>query len=179
MNRASGAGLTIRASRDDDLAAVHAIYAHHVRHGTASFEIEPPSAEEMARRRRAVIDAGFPYLVAERDGEVVGYAYAGPYRPRPGYRYTAENSVYIRHDCTRQGIGARLLRELIPLCEAAGLRQLIAVIGDSANPASIELHRRAGFETVGTFRSVGRKFGRWLDSILMQRPLGPGDGAPP
>jgi phosphinothricin acetyltransferase len=171
--------LLIRQSRDDDIGALRAIYAHHVLHGTASFEIEPPSVDEMARRRRAIVEAGFPYLVAERGGEVVGYAYAGPYRPRPGYRYTAENSVYIRHDCARQGVGARLLADLIPLCEAAGLRQLVAVIGDSGNTASIELHRRAGFEPVGTLRAVGHKFDRWLDVVLMQRPLGEGDAAPP
>jgi len=178
MDRSPDA-LRIRPSRDEDVGAIQRIYAHHVLHGLASFEIEPPSEDEIARRRRAVIGAGFPYLVAERGGEIVGYAYAGAYRARPAYRYTAENSVYVRHDSARQGIGAGLLAELIPECEAAGLRQLIAVIGDSANLASIELHRRAGFTAIGTIRSVGYKFGRWVDSVLMQRPLGAGDETPP
>jgi phosphinothricin acetyltransferase len=167
--------VSIRPSRDDDIAAIHQIYAHHVLHGLASFELQPPSESLMAERRRNVVDAGYPYFVAERGGEVVGYAYAGPYRPRPGYRFTAENSVYIRHDCIGQGIGRQLLAALIPACEALGLRQMVAVIGDSAHHASIELHRRAGFEVIGTIRSVGFKFGRWVDTVLMQRPLGPGD----
>lgn len=179
MDQTAGAPLLIRLSRDDDIGAVQQIYAHHVLHGVASFELEPPSEEEIARRRRAVLDAGFPYLIAERNGEIVGYAYVGPYRTRPAYRFTGENSVYIRHDCARQGIGARLLAELIPRCEAAGLRQLIAVIGDSQNIASIELHRRAGYETIGILRAVGYKADRWLDSVLMQRPLGPGDATTP
>jgi phosphinothricin acetyltransferase len=171
--------IAVRDCAEADLVAVQAIYAHHVLHGLASFEIEPPSQEEIARRWRAVRDGGFPYLVAERGREIVGYAYAGPYRTRPGYRYTAENSVYVRADCAGQGIGGLLLAELIVRCEAAGLRQLIAVIGDSANAASIQLHRRAGFETVGTFGSVGYKFDRWVDTVLMQRSLGRGDAAPP
>jgi phosphinothricin acetyltransferase len=171
--------LVIRDSRDEDIGAAHQIYAHHVLNGLASFEIEPPSPDEMARRRRTLVNAGFPYLVAERGGEVLGYASAGPYRPRPGYRYTAENSIYVRHDCARQGIGAQLLSALIPRCEAMGLRQLVAVIGDSGNIGSIELHRGAGFEPIGTLRSVGYKFDRWLDVVLMQRPLGQSDRAPP
>ena len=169
----------IRPSAAPDIAAAQRIYAHHVLHGLASFEVEPPSVAEMARRRQVVLDGGYPYLVAECGGEVVGYAYAGAYRTRPAYRYTAENSVYIRHDCVGQGIGRALLSELIPLCEKAGLRQLIAVIGDSANTASIELHRRAGFVEIGTIRAAGWKFGRWVDSVLMQRSLGPGDTALP
>lgn len=169
----------VRPSTAADIGAVQRIYAHHVLHGLASFEEEPPSIEEMARRRQAVLDAGYPYLVAERGGEIVGYTYAGPYRTRPAYRYTAENSVYIRHDCVGQGVGRALLRELIPLCEKAGLRLLVAVIGDSGNAASIELHRRAGFAEIGTIRAVGWKFDRWVDSVLMQRPLGAGDSAPP
>ena len=169
----------VRPSADADIPAVQRIYAHHVLHGLASFEVEPPSVEEIARRRQAVLDAGYPYFIAERGGEVVGYAYAGPYRSRPAYRYTAENSVYVRPDCVGQGVGGALLRALIPLCEKAGLRQLIAVIGDSGNIASIELHRRAGFAEIGTIRGTGWKFGRWVDTVLMQRPLGPGDTAPP
>jgi phosphinothricin acetyltransferase len=169
----------VRPSTAADIGAVQRIYAHHVLHGLASFEAEPPSVEEMARRRQAVLDGGYPYLVAERGGEVVGYTYAGPYRTRPAYRYTAENSVYIRHDCVGQGVGRALLHELIPLCEKAGLRLLVAVIGDSGNAASIELHRRAGFAEIGTIRAVGWKFDRWVDSVLMQRPLGAGDSTPP
>ncbi len=169
----------VRPSVAADIEALQRIYAHHVLHGLASFEIEPPLVEEMARRRQAVLAGGYPHLVAERGGDIVGYAYAGPYRTRPAYRYSAENSVYIRPDCVGQGIGRALLAALIPLCEAAGLRQLIAVIGDSRNTASIELHRRAGFSEIGTIRSVGYKAGRWLDSVLMQRSLGPGDTTPP
>jgi phosphinothricin acetyltransferase len=162
-------------SRAEDIPAIQRIYAHHVLHGLASFEIEPPDEAEMARRRQSIVDAGFPHFVAKRDGEVLGYAYAGSYRSRPGYRYSAENSVYIRHDCIGRGIGTLLLAALIPACEACGLRQMIAVIGDSGNHASIELHRRAGFEMVGTIRSAGFKLGRWVDTVLMQRALGPGD----
>jgi phosphinothricin acetyltransferase len=171
----SATAVTIRLSRDEDIPAIHRIYAHHVLTGLASFEVEPPSEAEFARRRRSIVEAGYPYFVAERDGEVVGYTYAGPYRPRPGYRYTAENSVYVRHDCAGQRIGTLLLAALLPACEQQGLRQVIAVIGDSANYASIELHRRAGFEMIGTLRGVGFKFGRWIDSVMMQRALGPGD----
>lgn len=167
--------VTLRPSESRDVPAICAIYAYHVLHGLASFELEPPSEAEMARRRQTIVDAGYPYFVAERDGEVVGYTYAGPYRPRPGYRYTAENSVYVRQDSIGQGVGRLLLAELIPACEKYGLRQLVAVIGDSAHHASIELHRRAGFEIIGKIRSAGFKFGRWVDTALMQRALGPGD----
>jgi L-amino acid N-acyltransferase YncA len=179
MTREAAVPAIIRPSRDDDIAPIRQIYAHHVLHGLASFELEPPDAAEIARRRQTVISAGYPHLVAERDGEIVGYAYAGPYRPRPAYRYTAENSVYVRHDCLGQGVGKSLLAALIPACDARGLRQLIAVIGDSAHHASIELHRRAGFEMIGTIRSSGFKFGRWVDTVLMQKALGPGDTIPP
>lgn len=175
----SRADLIIRPSEDRDIPAIQSIYAHHVLHGLASFEVEPPDEAEIARRRAAVLDGGFPYFVAERDGEVLGYTYAGPYRARPAYRFTAENSIYIRHDCIGQGIGGRLLAVLIAACEERNLRQLIAVIGDTGNTASLELHRRAGFETIGTIRAVGHKFGRWVDSVMMQRSLGPGDAQPP
>jgi phosphinothricin acetyltransferase len=171
--------VVIRASERHDVPAIATIYSHHVLHGLASFETDPPSSEEMARRRDAVLTGGYPYLVAERGGEVVGYAYASAYRPRPAYRHTAENSVYIRHDCLGQGIGRPLLAALIPACEECGLRQLIAVIGDRDNRASIALHRTAGFVEVGTFRSIGYKLGRWVDTVLMQRALGPGDAIPP
>lgn len=169
----------IRECEPRDIATVTQIYAHHVLHGFATFEIEPPDDEEMERRRRATIERGFPYLVAEREGEVVGYSYAGPYRPRQAYRYTAENSVYIRPDSMRRGIGRMLVNALIAECEQGGFRRMVAVIGDSANHASIRLHEGLGFEFVGTLRSVGFKFGRWVDSVLMQRELGAGDRKPP
>ena len=171
--------LIIRRSDDRDIPAIQAIYAHHVLNGLASFEVEPPDAAEIARRRASVLAGGYPYIVAERGGKICGYAYAGPYRTRPAYRFTAEDSIYIRHDCVGQGVGRRLLAKLIAACEDSNLRQLIAVIGDSANTASIELHRRAGFATIGTIRSVGYKHDRWVDSVLMQRSLGPGDTQPP
>ena len=148
-----------------------------MRHGTASFEYDPPDETEMARRQRALIDAGYPYLVAEIGGAVMGYAYAGPYRTRPAYRYTVENSIYIAPDAQRRGIGRALIDRLIAECEQRNYRLMIAVIGDSAQAPSIELHRAAGFTLVGTFEAVGYKFDRWLDSVLMQRPLGKGASA--
>lgn len=170
--------LIVRASTEADVARCAEIYGHHVLHGTASFEVDPPDFAEMAKRRAAVIDLGLPYLVAERDGTVVGYAYAGLYRPRPAYRWAVENSIYIDKDSRGQGIGKALLPPLIDLCTEAGRRQMIAVIGDSQHTASIRLHEACGFAMVGTFRSIGFKFGRWLDSVLMQRALGPGDSEP-
>jgi phosphinothricin acetyltransferase len=166
---------TIRPGAEADIPSVQAIYAHHVLHGVASFEVEPPDADEMRRRRQAVVERGFPYLVAEIGGEIVGYAYAGPYRARPGYRFTCENSIYIRHGMEGRGIGKALLMPLIAACEAMGMRRMIAVIGDSANHASVNLHKSLGFAMAGNLRSVGFKFGRWLDSVLMERALGPGD----
>jgi phosphinothricin acetyltransferase len=164
----------VRPATADDIASITAIYAHAVRHGTASFELEPPDETEMRRRQRALIDQGFPYLVAERDGAIGGYAYAGPYRTRPAYRWTVEDSVYIAPERLRQGIGRVLLDALIGESEARGFRQMIAVIGDSAQHGSIALHAAAGFEHVGVLQAVGCKFGRWLDSVLMQRALGVG-----
>jgi len=172
-------GFAVRPGGRTDLAAITAIYGHHVRTGTASFEIEPPDAAEMERRWRDVADRGLPYFVAVAASEVVGYAYAGPYRPRPAYRFTVEDSVYVHADFTRRGIGAMLLAALISACERAGARQMIAVIGDSANAASVELHAAAGFVQFGVMASVGWKFQRWLDVVLMQRSLGPGDTLPP
>ena len=169
----------IRDSREDDLAHVHSIYSHHVLHGTASFEEEPPSLEELARRRADVLARGLPYLVAELDGRVVGYSYAAPYRSRRAYRYTIENSVYVDHRLSRRGIGRKLLHELIDRCEGGRWRQMVAVIGDSNHTASIALHEQAGFRLVGTLRSVGFKFGGWLDTVLMQRALGAGDSTLP
>jgi phosphinothricin acetyltransferase len=170
--------LRIRNARDEDMAAIQAIYAHHVLHGAASFEEEPPSLDEMKRRRADVESRGLPYLVAERGGAIVGYSYASPYRSRSAYRFSLENSVYVAAGLERGGVGSALLAELIARCEAGPWRQMIAIVGDSGNAASIALHERLGFRMVGTFRSVGYKFGRWLDSVLMQRPLGAGDLTP-
>ena len=175
----SPAAVTIRASRDDDLDAIAAIYAHHVRHGTASFETEPPPVEEMRRRRADILARGFPYLVAESEGAVVGYAYAGPYRPRPAYRDTVEDSIYLRPGAAGRGVGTALLMTLVEACEALGLRQMVAVAGDSANLASVRVHERCGFRIVGVLKDVGFKHGRWLDTVLLQRQLGPGSGTPP
>ncbi|MEX2643091.1 MAG: N-acetyltransferase family protein [Acetobacterales bacterium] len=172
------AHLLLRASRDADLPAITAIYGHAVRHGRASFELQPPDETEMAARRERLLQGGFPYVVAELDGEVAGYAYAGPYRPRPAYGATVENSVYVREDRQGCGIGLALLLRLVEEAEKAGFRQMIAVIGDSANQGSIRLHERAGFDLIGTMRSVGWKHERWLDTVMMQRALGPGDGTP-
>lgn len=170
----------VRPAREKDMDAVAAIYAHHVLHGRGSFETQPPSLEEMKRRRREVLSRGLPYLIAEIPGAgVAGYAYATLYRPRAAYRHTVENSVYVRPDIMRQGIGRVLLEALIRECEKAGLRQMVAVVGDSANAASIRLHEALGFRLVGTLRAVGRKHGLWLDTVLLQRPLGEGDASPP
>jgi L-amino acid N-acyltransferase YncA len=165
-------GLGIRAAVAADIPAITRIYAHAVRFGTASFELEPPDEAEMARRQRALTDGGFPYLVAEADGAVMGYAYAGPYRTRPAYRFSVENSVYVAPEAHGRGIGRALLDRLIAEAAARGFRQMIAVIGDSDQAASIALHRAAGFRHVGTIAAVGFKHGRWLDSVLMQRELG-------
>jgi L-amino acid N-acyltransferase YncA len=171
--------IAIRAATAADITAITAIYDHAVRHGTASFELEPPAAAEMARRRQALVEAGYPYVVAEADGMVAGYAYAGPYRPRPAYRWSVEDSVYVAPEMQRRGIGAALLDRLIAEAEQRGYRQMIAVIGDSAQTPSIKLHRAAGFRPIGTIEHVGFKFGRWLDTVLMQRALGPGAATPP
>lgn len=162
-----------------DLPAVTAIYAEAVRHGRASFELEPPDLAEMTRRRAVLVAGGFPYLVAEIDGAVAGYAYAGPYRSRPAYAWTVENSVYVAPQLQGRGLGLALLTRLIEAATARGFRQMIAVIGDSANHASIRLHTRAGFAPVGVLRASGFKHGVWLDSVLMQRALGDGDRTPP
>jgi phosphinothricin acetyltransferase len=170
---------TLRPAIPADIPAVTRIYAHAVSYGTASFELEPPDQAEMERRQKSLLDGGFPYVVAERGGEVVGYAYAGPYRPRPAYRFSVEDSIYIAPDAQRLGLGRLLLTRLVEDATARGFRQMIAVIGDSAQTPSIELHRRAGFRMVGTIEATGWKHNRWLDTILMQRALGPGAEAPP
>ncbi len=166
--------MLLRDARDDDMAQVQAIYTHHVLHGTASFEEEPPTVAEMARRRADVLAKGLPYIVAEIDGRIAGYSYATPYRARSAYRFSIENSVYVNHTRHRSGIGRALLTELIARCERGEWRQMIAIIGDSAQAPSIGLHASLGFRHVGTLQSVGLKFGRWLDTVLMQRALGNG-----
>ncbi|MEJ0020279.1 MAG: N-acetyltransferase family protein [Acetobacteraceae bacterium] len=170
---------TIRPAEDRDVAAIAAIYRHHVLHGSASFETEPPPLEEMRRRHATLLQQGYPYLVAERDGLVVGYAYASAYRPRAAYRDTVENSVYLRTDCIGRGVGSQLLAVLIGACTERGFRQMVAVVGDSGNAPSIRLHERHGFRLVGTLHAVGYKRGRWLDTVLLQRPLGPADSVAP
>jgi L-amino acid N-acyltransferase YncA len=171
--------LPIRPATAADIPAITRIYAHAVQHGTASFELEPPNEAEMAQRQKALLDGGFPYLVATSDGAVLGYAYAGPYRARPAYRFSVENSIYVAADAHRRGVGRALMDRLIAESEVRGYRLMIAVIGDSAQTPSIELHRAAGFKLVGALEGVGYKFGRWLDTVLMQRALGKGMSAPP
>ena len=171
--------MQVRPATPEDLPAIHAIYAHHVRKGLASFEEEPPSLEEQRRRYDEIAARGQPYLVADFGGTIAGYGYCSFYRSRSAYRYALEDSVYVRPDVEGRGVGTALLSELIRRCEALGYRQLIAIIGDSAHAASIGLHASQGFQRVGTLRSVGFKFGRWVDSVIMQRPLGSGDGTRP
>jgi phosphinothricin acetyltransferase len=166
--------LEIRPTTGADLPFITEIYDHAVRFGTATFELIPPDLAEMTRRCGALMDGGFPYLVAALEGRVIGYAYASPYRPRPAYRFTVENSVYLQPEVHRRGIGLQLLQRLIAECEPRGYRQMIAVIGDSANVGSIGVHSRCGFEMIGTHADVGFKFGRWLDTVMMQRSLGEG-----
>lgn len=168
----------LRPCEAADLPDITRIYAHAVAQGTASFELEPPAVEEMGRRREALLAGGYPYLVAERAGRVVGYAYAGAYRARPAYRGTTENSVYVDEAAHGHGIGRLLLNQLIDEAAARGFRQMVAVIGDSANLPSRRLHEAAGFRLIGVLQSVGWKHGRWLDTVLMQRELGDGDRTP-
>jgi phosphinothricin acetyltransferase len=166
--------LIIRPAAAADIPAITRIYAHAVRHGTASFEIEPPDESEMARRHKALVDNNYPYFVAESGTAIAGYAYAGPYRTRPAYRFSVEDSVYVDPAMQRRGVGQLLLTRLIDESQARGYRQMIAVIGDSAQTPSIELHRRLGFRLIGAIENVGFKHGKWLDTVLMQRSLGPG-----
>lgn len=169
----------IRDATESDMAAVQAIYAHHVLHGLATFEETPPSTDQLLSRRSSVLAVGLPYLVAEHEGQIVGYSYATSYRPRPAYRHTIEDSVYVLDGLGGQGIGTALLGKLIARCEAGQWRQMLAVIGDSGNSGSIALHRRLGFQPAGALKSVGFKLGQWVDTVLMQRLLGAGDSAPP
>jgi phosphinothricin acetyltransferase len=170
---------TLRPASASDITAIAAIYRPAVLSGTASFELEPPSEEELLRRYRAIIDGGYPYVVAELDGRLVGYAYASAYRTRAGYRFTVENSVYVAPDAQGRGVGRALLAQVIADCTERGYRLMVAVIGDSTNFASITLHRRAGFKFCGTIHAVGCKFGRWLDSVIMELPLGEADRSQP
>lgn len=170
---------TIRDAAPGDVPAIAELYAHHVRHGTASFELEPPSQARVGERVERAAARGLPYLVGEIDGRVVGYAIANPYRPRPAYAWTLEDSVYVAADRHGEGIGASLLTALLERAESAGFRQMVAVIGDSANAASIRLHEKLGFRHVGVLSDVGFKHGRWLDTVLMQRHLGAGGDSPP
>jgi len=171
--------MIVRPATDADAGALAAIYGDAVLHGFGTFEEEPPSAADMDGRRRAVQERGLPYLVAEQGGRVLGFAYAGPFRPRAAYRYTLEDSVYVAPEAKGQGVGRALLGAIIAACEALGIRQLMAVIGDSGNTGSIGLHEALGFRQTGVGRSVGFKHGRWVDIVHMQKPLNGGDGLPP
>ena len=171
--------IIIRDARDEDMLTIQEIYAFQVLHGVSSWEEEPPSLEEIILRRDAVTQAGYPYRVAVRGDEVVGYSYASAYRPRPGYRYTVENSIYVADAAQRMGLGKRLLEDLIVLCTALNFRQMIAVVGDSENHMSINFHKKMGFQQVGIIRSIGYKFGRWMDSVVLQLQLGDADTTPP
>ena len=175
----NGSDVRIREAKSADLDRVQAIYAHHVKHGLASFEEIPPGLDEKHRRHAFVVDQGLPFLVAQRAREVEGYAYAAPYRHRPAYRFTLENSVYVAPEAQGCGMGRLLLEELIRRCTALGYRQMIAIVGDSENGPSISLHEKLGFRSVGVLQSTGFKFGRWVDTVLLQRPLGAGGGEPP
>lgn len=169
----------VREAREPDLPGITAIYAHHVRHGLASFETQPPDEAAMRARFREVRAKGLPYLAGDLDGRLAGFAYASPYRARPAYRFSLEDSIYVDPVLAGRGVGRALLAGLIEACEAVGCRQLVAIIGDSGNAASIGLHSALGFHVVGILRSIGFKHGRWVDSVLMQRPLGEGDMTSP
>jgi L-amino acid N-acyltransferase YncA len=171
--------ILVRPSVEADLPTITAIYAHAVTHGTASFELDAPDKPEMTRRRAALLDGGYPYLVAERDGALLGYAYAGAYRTRPAYRSTVEDSIYVAPDTKGQGVGRTLLTALIGECEKRDFRLMVAVIGDEESHGSIALHRSLGFEPAGVLKGIGYKHGRWLSTVLMQRPLGRGMSEPP
>src|SRR5450830_943522 len=169
----------IRPSQTEDIPAITAIYAHHVLHGTGTFEIDPPSPNDMAQRRADVLAKGLPYLVAAKGDQVLGFAYCNWFKPRPAYRFSAEDSIYLAPDAQGQGLGRALLAELCAQAERAGVRKLIAVIGDSGNLGSIGVHRSAGFQNVGILKSCGWKFDRWLDVVLMDKALGAGDTSAP
>ena len=169
----------IRSSRDEDLPALTAIYGHHVLHSTGTFETEPPSVADMTARRADVLSKGLPYLVAEEDGRIAGFAYGNWFKPRPAYRYSVEDSIYLAPEQHRKGLGRALLTELLARCEAAGIRKMMAIIGDSANAGSVGVHLALGFTQVGIIESCGWKFGAWRDIVIMQKTLGAGDTLPP
>lgn len=169
----------IRPSRDEDIPAITAIYAHHVLHSTGTFETEAPGVADMTARRADVLSKGLPYLVAEQDGRIAGFAYGNWFKPRPAYRYSVEDSIYLAPDLHRKGLGRALLAELLARCEAAGIRKVMAIIGDSANAGSVGVHLALGFEEVGKIQSCGWKFGAWRDIVIMQKTLGAGDTQPP
>ena len=171
--------LLIRPSHDQDLPQITAIYAHHVLHGTGTFETDPPSVTDMTTRRADVLGKGLPYLVAEQDGGVVGFAYGNWFKPRPAYRYSVEDSIYLAPDLHRKGLGRALLAELLARFEAVGIRKVMAIIGDSANVGSVGVHRALGFTQVGVVDSCGWKFGAWRDIVIMQKTLGAGNTLPP
>lgn len=168
----------IRPSTDSDVSAITAIYAHHVLHGTGTFEITPPSDTDMAGRRADVLSKGLPYLVLEDATGVIGFAYCNWFKPRPAYRFSAEDSIYLAPAAAGRGLGRLLLQELMAQAERAGVRKLIAVIGDSANQGSIGVHRSCGFQSVGVLSACGWKFERWLDVVLMERFIGAGNSIP-
>ena len=170
---------SIRPSQEADIAAITAIYAHHVETGTGTFETTAPTAADMTTRRADVLARQLPYLVMEDAGRVIGFAYCQWFKPRPAYRFSAEDSIYMAPDAAGRGAGKQLLAELMRQAEAAGVRKLIAVIGDSGNAGSIGVHRTLGFTHVGTIKSCGWKFGRWLDIVLMEKAVGAGDSTPP
>ncbi|ABE45344.1 GCN5-related N-acetyltransferase [Polaromonas sp. JS666] len=176
-SRTAGA-LSIHPCAESDIEAIQAIYAHYVATNLATFELEPPTVRQMLSRRGDILRGGYPYLVARRDGELVGYAYAGAYRSRPAYRHTVEDSIYVAPGMRQAGVGSALLRELIRQCEQRGFRQMVAVVGNSANTGSLRAHEALGFTRVGTLGCIGYKFGQWVDTVLMQRALGDGASSP-
>lgn len=171
--------LLIRPSREADIPALTTIYAHHVLHSTGTFETEPPSTTDMIARRTDVLEKGLPHLVAEQDGKIVGFAYGNWFKPRPAYRYSVEDSIYLAPDLHRKGLGRALLAELLARCESAGIRKVMAIIGDSANAGSVGVHLALGFAQVGKIDACGWKFGAWRDIVIMQKTLGAGDAQPP
>ncbi len=170
--------MSIHPCAESDVAAIQAIYAHYVATNLATFELEPPGVPQMLSRRADILRGGYPYLVARRDGEVAGYAYGSAWRSRPAYRHTVEDSIYVAPGMRQAGVGGALLRELIRQCEQRGFRQMVAVVGNSANTGSLRVHEAQGFARVGTLGCVGYKFGEWVDTVLMQRALGDGAASP-
>jgi L-amino acid N-acyltransferase YncA len=179
MTSSPSPALLLRPSRPEDVPAITAIYGWHVANGSGSFELDAPDEAEMARRRDDILAKGLPWLVIEHGAQLLGYAYANHFRPRQAYRYALEDSVYVAPEAQRRGLGRVLLAELVARCEALGARQMFAVIGDSANAGSIAVHKALGFTDVGVMRAAGWKFDRWLDVVILQRRLGPGEHSAP